>query len=72
MPYPTQERYQALIAIALKNLLTTAECDRQCSEIIAMRLKLQYGINLDPAAVCGELEDLIEILQSEDRELLAV
>lgn len=72
MTYATQQRTSALIEIALKNLLNTAEYDRQSCEIIAMRLKLQYGVNLDPTAVCGEIEDLIEILKSEDRELLAI
>ena len=72
MTHQTRTRTEAIMILALKNLLNLAEYDREGKEIIAMRLKLQHEVNLDPAAVCGEIEDLLEILQSEDRELLAV
>jgi hypothetical protein len=72
MTHQTRTRTEALMIIALKELLNLAEFDREGSEIVAMRLRLQHEVNLDPAAVCGEIEDLLEILQSEDRELIAV
>ena len=72
MTHQTRTRTEAIMILALKNLLNLAEYDREGKEIIAMRLRLQHEVNLDPAAVCGEIEDLLEILQSEDRELLAV
>ena len=71
MTYQTQKRTEALMIIALRNLLNTADYDRESRDIIAMKLKLQFDVSLDASAVCGEIEDLIEILQSSDRELLA-
>lgn len=72
MTLETQARTEAFILIALQTLLSEAQYDRQTQEIIAMRLKLQHHVAIDPAAVCGEIEDLIEILKDRDRELLAV
>ena len=71
MTYQIQQRTEALIAIALKNLLNLAEYDREGREIIAMKLQLQHDVSLDPSAVCGEIEDLIEVLKSSDRELIS-
>ena len=71
MTYQTQQRTEALMIIALKALLNEAQYDRQSQEIIAMRLQLQYEVSLDPSAVCGEIEDLIEVLKSSDRELIS-
>ena len=71
MTYQTQKRTEALMIIALKNLLNLAEYDREGKEIIAMKLHLQHDVALDPAAVCGEIEDLIDALKSSDRELIA-
>jgi hypothetical protein len=72
MTQATRNRTEALVIIALKNLLNLAEFDREGKEIIAMKLKLQHQIDLDPASVCPEIEDLIEILRNEDRELIAI
>ena len=72
MTYQTQKRTEALMIIALKALLSEAQYDRQSQEIIAMRLQLQFEVALDPAAVCGEIEDLIDALKSSDRELISV
>lgn len=66
------QRTEALMIIALQTLLNEAQYDRQSAEITAMRLKLQFGVSVDPSAICGEIEDLIEILRDRDRELLAV
>ena len=71
MTYATQQRTEALMIIALKALLNEAQYDRQSQEIIAMRLQLQHDVSLDPAAVCAEIEDLIDALKSSDRELIA-
>jgi len=65
------QRTEGLLIIALKNLLNLAEYDREGREIIAMKLQLQHHVAIDPAAVCGEIEDLLDIIQSADRELLA-
>ena len=72
MTIDTQQRTEALLMIALQSLLNEAQYDRQSQEIIAMRMKLQFDVLLDPSAVCGEIEDLIEILSDRDKELLAV
>jgi hypothetical protein len=72
MTIETQKRTEAFILIALQTLLSEAEYDRQAQDIIAMRLQLQHQIHIDPRAVCGEIEDLIEIIKDRDRELLAV
>ena len=71
MTHNTQKRYESILLVALKHLLSEAEFDSQSQEIIAMRLKLQYNIAIDPSAICGEIDDLIEMLKSEDRELIA-
>lgn len=72
MTIDTQQRTEAFILIALQSLLSEAQYDRQSQEIIAMRLKLQFDVSINPSAVCGEIEDLIEILNDRDRELIAV
>lgn len=66
------QRTEGLMIIALQALLFEMQFDRQSAEIIAMRLKLQFEVSLDPSAICGEIEDLIEILRDRDRELLAI
>ena len=71
MTQATRQRTEALILISLRALLNEAQYDRQSQEIIAMRLKLQFDVSLDPSAVCGEIENLIEILSDRDRELIA-
>jgi len=72
MTLETQTRTESIILIALQTLLSEAQFDRQTQEIIAMRLRLQHQVAIDPAAICGEIEDLIEILRDRDRELLAI
>jgi len=72
MTYQARQRTEALILIALQNLLNTAEYDTEGREFIAMRLQLQHHVAIDPSAVCSEIEDLIEILSDRDRELIAV
>jgi hypothetical protein len=70
MTQATQERTEAVILVALQSLLSEAQYDRQTQEIIAMRL--QHQVAIDPAAICGEIENLIEILRDRDRELISV
>ena len=66
------KRTESIILIALQALLNEAQYDRQTQEIIAMRLRLQHQVAIDPEAICREIEDLIEILRDRDRELLSV
>jgi len=72
MTQATQQRTEGIILIALQALLNEAQFDRQTQEIVSMRLRLQHQIDLDPASICSEIEDLIEILRDRDRELLAI
>ena len=72
MTLETQTRTESIILIALQALLNEAQFDRQTQEIVSMRLRLQHQVAIDPAAICGEIEDLIEILKDRDRELLSV
>lgn len=71
MTYQAKQRTEALVKIALKNLLNIAEYDHEGREMIAMKLHLQHDVSLDPSAVCSEIEDLIEILECSDRELIS-
>ena len=71
MTYQTQQRTEALMIIALKNLLNLAEYDHEGREMIAMKLHLQHDVSIDPSAVCREIEDLIDVLKSSDRELIS-
>jgi hypothetical protein len=72
MTQDAQQRTEGLMIIALQTLLSGAQYDRQSAETIAMRLRLQFNVAIDPEAICPEIEDLIEILRDRDRELLAV
>ena len=71
MNYQAKQRTEAIIKVALKHLLNTAEYSHEERVIIEMQLKVEHQVWLDPSAICGEIEDLIEILGSRDCGLLA-
>jgi hypothetical protein len=66
MTYPTRQRLEALILLGLRDL------QGQDPAIIAYKLREYYGINLNPEAIAAEIDDLAELINSEDRELFPV
>jgi hypothetical protein len=66
MPYPTQQRIEALILLALRDL------QGQDPALVSYKLREFYGIAINPEAIAAEIDDLCESINSDDRELLAV
>jgi len=69
MTIDTQNRIEALIMYAIRELQGSIQYD---PEIHASNLRTFYGVDIDPAAIESELEDIAEAINSSDRELLAV
>lgn len=69
MTLDTQNRIEALILYAIRELQGSVQYD---PELHAANLRQWYGVDIDPAAIETELEDLAEMINSTDRELLAV
>jgi hypothetical protein len=65
MTYQTQQRLEALILLALR------EMQGQDPAIIAYKLREYYGIAINPMAIAAEIDDLCESINSDDRELIA-
>jgi len=69
MTLETQNRLEALILYSIRVLQERVSND---PELHSFNLKQWYGIDIDPAAIENELEDIAEAINSNDRELLAV
>jgi hypothetical protein len=65
MTYQTQQRLEALILLALR------EMQGQDPAIIAYKLREYYGVTINPMAIAAEIDDLCESINSDDRELIA-
>lgn len=69
MTLETQNRLEALILYSIRVLQERVGND---PELHSFNLKQWYGIDIDPAAIENELEDIAEAINSSDRELLAI
>lgn len=69
MTIDTQNRLESLILYSIRVLQERVSND---PELHSFNLKQWYGIDIDPAAIESELEDIAETINSSDRELLAV
>lgn len=65
MTYPTQQRIEALILLALREL------QGQDPAIISYKLREYYDVSINPEAIAVEIDDIAEIINSDDRELIA-
>ena len=65
MTYPTQQRIEALILLALREL------QGQDPAIISYKLREYYDVSINPEAIAVEIDDICESINSEDRELIA-
>lgn len=66
MTYPTQQRIEALILLALRDL------QGQDPALVSYKLREFYDVSINPAAIAAEIDDICESINSEDRELIAV
>lgn len=65
MTYPTQQRIEALILLALRDL------QGQDPALVAYKLREYYNVSINPAAIASEIDDICESINSDDRELIA-
>ncbi len=65
MTYQTQQRLEALILLALR------EMQGQDPALVSYKLRKYYGVTINPEAIASEIDDLCESINSDDRELIA-
>ena len=65
MTYPTQQRIEALILLALRDL------QGQDPALVSYKLREYYDVSINPDAIAAEIDDICESINSEDRELIA-
>jgi hypothetical protein len=65
MTYPTQQRIEALILLALRDL------QGQDPALVSYKLQEFYDVSISPEAIAFEIDDIAESINSDDRELIA-